>query len=234
MPPLRGHEGCVESVAFSPDSAMIVSGTEDATIRVWHAGSGKEFLQMRGHEAGILSMVFSVDGRRIVSGSWDSTVRVWDVTTGAQVFPEFRGHTTWVTSVFFSPNTDRIVSQSRYESLSWDAAIGGRTYSTEASDHCLSGAMYITHDGRIVDSSTGRTLGKLPTVVANSSYVVHGRSLAMRMNSGRVPVLRFPPALLTRPENKYHLNTIHPKFQNIGYPREGFLQSTFISLNSIY
>ena len=33
------HNGCVYSVAFSPDGATIVSGSGDQTIKVWDAGT---------------------------------------------------------------------------------------------------------------------------------------------------------------------------------------------------
>ena len=32
------HSGSVRSVAFSPDGAAIVSGSNDETIKVWDAG----------------------------------------------------------------------------------------------------------------------------------------------------------------------------------------------------
>jgi WD40 repeat protein len=38
---LKGHTGGVNSVAFSPDGAHIVSGSSDKTIRIWDAATGK-------------------------------------------------------------------------------------------------------------------------------------------------------------------------------------------------
>jgi WD40 repeat protein len=38
--PLRGHEGGVMSVAFSPDDSRIVSGGVDGTLRLWDANTG--------------------------------------------------------------------------------------------------------------------------------------------------------------------------------------------------
>jgi WD40 repeat protein len=32
------HSDCVTSVAFSPDGATIVSGSDDQTIKIWDAG----------------------------------------------------------------------------------------------------------------------------------------------------------------------------------------------------
>jgi serine/threonine protein kinase len=66
---LRGHKGQVLSVAFSPDSRRIVSGSFDNTLKVWDANTGREVMTLQGHEQPVFSVVFSPDGKRIVSGS---------------------------------------------------------------------------------------------------------------------------------------------------------------------
>ena len=38
--PFRGHNGWVNSVAFSPDGKQVVSGSGDKTIQVWDAETG--------------------------------------------------------------------------------------------------------------------------------------------------------------------------------------------------
>jgi WD40 repeat protein len=202
-PILRGYEYPVRSLAFSSGGKMLASGSHDGTLRVWDAMSGANVLEVRGRKRGISSVVFSPDGRRIVSGLSDGTVQVRDVTTGVKVFPTLRGHQMPVRSVFFSLDASRIISQSKYESLSWDAADGSRIYSTEQPDRCLSGSMYVTHDGWIVDSATDKILAKFPTMVANPIYAVHERTLAVGTHSGRVFQIHFPPALLTSPNTRH-------------------------------
>lgn len=45
---LRGHEGWVNAVAFSPDGKHLVTGGADDTVKVWKAQSGKELRTLHG------------------------------------------------------------------------------------------------------------------------------------------------------------------------------------------
>ncbi len=106
-----GHEYWVTSVAFSPDSQMIVSGSTDNTVRLWNIQGdpiGQPFI---GHEAYVTSVAFSPDGQVIVSSSCDRTVRLWDIQ-GNPIAQPFQGHQDGIISVAFSPNGQMIVSGS--------------------------------------------------------------------------------------------------------------------------
>jgi len=56
-------------VAYSPDGCRIVSGSGDATLRVWNAVTGAPIAVWYGHEAGVMSVVYSPDGQLLASGS---------------------------------------------------------------------------------------------------------------------------------------------------------------------
>ena len=60
----EGHEFTVWSLAFTPDSRYIVSGGQDATIRVWDLHSGSLVHILVGHRGAVygISMIFAALG----------------------------------------------------------------------------------------------------------------------------------------------------------------------------
>ena len=86
-------QGGHTSVAFSRDSKHIVSGSQDKTIRVWDAESGKVVVgPLKGHTNTVTSVAFSQDSKHIVSGSLDRTIRVWDAAIGEVAVGSLKVH----------------------------------------------------------------------------------------------------------------------------------------------
>ncbi|KAH8054115.1 hypothetical protein JL720_14483 [Aureococcus anophagefferens] len=74
---LAGHLGDVSSVAYSGDGAVILTGSEDRTLRLWDAESGALRRTCAKHRAEVNAAAFSAD--RIVTGSKDRTARILDL-----------------------------------------------------------------------------------------------------------------------------------------------------------
>ena len=84
--PLTGHVRGVTSVAITPDGSRIVSGSLDATIRIWDLAKGTPVGEpLTGHAGEVTAVAVTPDGRRIVSGSLDATIRIWDLANGTPV-----------------------------------------------------------------------------------------------------------------------------------------------------
>jgi WD40 repeat protein len=66
---LRGHEGPLTTVSFSPDGKQIVTASRDKTARLWDATTGKELFVLQGHEGDIGIASFSPDGRRLITAA---------------------------------------------------------------------------------------------------------------------------------------------------------------------
>ncbi|KIL56156.1 hypothetical protein M378DRAFT_89741, partial [Amanita muscaria Koide BX008] len=123
--PLKGHNGPVTSVAFSPlDSRLLVSGSKDKTVCVWDTvTSSLTRGPLRGHSNWVRSVAFSPSGERFVSGSVDETICIWNAKTWMMVGNPLKGHTGPVNCVAFSPDSQRIVSGSDDKTICiWDAS----------------------------------------------------------------------------------------------------------------
>lgn len=84
------------------NGTRLVTGSNDATAKVWEADTGRELFTLSGHTANIWSVAFSPDGRQIATASGDKTTKIWDATTGEELLtlPASLGD---AMSVSFSP-----------------------------------------------------------------------------------------------------------------------------------
>jgi len=53
------HSNSVTSVAFSPDGARGLSGSKDATVKLWDVSTGRLLRTFEGHAKGVTSVAFS-------------------------------------------------------------------------------------------------------------------------------------------------------------------------------
>jgi len=80
---LNGHKGEVTSVAFSPDGALLVSGSSDRTIKLWDIQTGGIVKTFCGHTGWIYSVSISADNTTIASVSEGGKLYFWNIQTGA-------------------------------------------------------------------------------------------------------------------------------------------------------
>ena len=97
------------TIAVSPSSLLIASGSKNSTVCLWNAVSGELVSGPWHRHEGIVSLVcFSPDERFIASSSFDKTVKLWNISDGD--YTTFEGHTGDVYSVAFSSSKPYIAS----------------------------------------------------------------------------------------------------------------------------
>ena len=151
--------GSVSSVSFSPDGRLLVSGSEDRTIRLWNTNTRHLIRTITGHTSPVLSVSFSPNGNTIVSGDGGGTIRLWNTTTG-HLIRTITGHTDIVYSVSFSSDGRMIASGSEDKDYPPVGYKHRETYQNNHRDiHGQSIAVSFSPDGRMIASgSEDRTI----------------------------------------------------------------------------
>lgn len=80
----QGHELSIVSVAASPDSSYIATGSRDKSAKLWELSTGREVRSFLGHDFAVTAIGFTGDGKTLVTGSNDKTIKLWDVETGEE------------------------------------------------------------------------------------------------------------------------------------------------------
>lgn len=106
---LRGHQGPVCSVNYSPDGKRLATSGHDKTVRIWDTTSWKEVFQWMAHDNFIQKAIFSPDGRYIATAGNDRLVKIWNASS-YQLVTTMAGHTSDITSLVWAPKLGLLIT----------------------------------------------------------------------------------------------------------------------------
>jgi WD40 repeat protein len=151
------HGGVAECVAFTPDGKTIISGGNNALLRLWEPGTMRLRSRLQ-HSHYVHALQVSRDGKTLACGGEDGLVRLWDL---AGPEPKERtvlrtGAASPIYGLAISPNGKRLAWNAEGGSIRlWDiglkepkeiAVLGGHKEGV----HCLA----FSPDGRILVSGS--------------------------------------------------------------------------------
>jgi F-box/WD-40 domain protein MET30 len=87
----KGHTNGVMCLQF--DDQILVTGSYDATVKIWDIKTGQEIRTLVGHTQGIRCLQF--DDSKLITGSLDNSIKVWNWRTG-QLIKTLHVHTNGV------------------------------------------------------------------------------------------------------------------------------------------
>jgi len=148
---LTGHHHSVRAIAAYADT--LVSGSYDATVRVWKISTGECVHRLQGHTTKVYSVVLDYARGRCISGSMDNLVKVWSLETGSCLF-NLEGHTSLVG--LLDLKDDCLVSAAADSTLRiWDPENGRCKHTLQAHTGAIT---CFAHDGQKIISGSDRTL----------------------------------------------------------------------------
>ncbi len=120
-----GNKG-VNAVAFSPDSALLASGSDENSVRLWNAATGEPVFEFKRHERSVQSLAFSPSGKLLASASLDGTVKLWDVEEREERISLREKEP--ASGVAFSPDGKTLASAGGFDRVIqlWDVSTGKR------------------------------------------------------------------------------------------------------------
>ena len=111
------HDTWTWRLCFSPDGALLASGSTDNVAQVLEVATGRCLKVLKGEEEGCSSVAFSPDGK-ILAGSYHNQVRLWETKTWSAI-GTLEGHTHRIPFVAIAPVPDAqgqiIVASSSYD-----------------------------------------------------------------------------------------------------------------------
>ncbi|KAI8361875.1 WD40-repeat-containing domain protein [Mortierella sp. GBAus27b] len=80
---LKGHQGAVYSVQYSPNGKFLATGSFDKTVRIWDGTTNQnELYVLKGHGLSVSDLSWGNDSSLLLSAAYDKTCKLWDVGTG--------------------------------------------------------------------------------------------------------------------------------------------------------
>lgn len=82
---IKAEKTGVYSLAFTPDSRILISGGGCGEVQVWDVATQEEIATLSGHTDTVTSLAVSPDGQILASGSNDRTISIYSFTTQSKI-----------------------------------------------------------------------------------------------------------------------------------------------------
>jgi len=107
-----GIQAPIGTMAFTPDSAYLITGGGETKIQIWDVVAGELAHELDGHSSHIRSLAISPDGRTLASGDQTGVLKFWSLEHRVELL-SLRAHERSIASLHFSPDGKALASGSQ-------------------------------------------------------------------------------------------------------------------------
>ncbi|MCW3099957.1 MAG: repeat, subgroup [Chthonomonadaceae bacterium] len=137
----------LETVAFSPNGALIASAGRDRTVKIWDLQTGTSVSAFSVEVGGRIPLAFSADSKILALSAGEGRVLLLDSSTGKRL--QTLGNSYW-TSMAFSPDNTTLAIGDADESITlWNYRTGERLHSMRAHVGWI-GMLQFSSDGSLL------------------------------------------------------------------------------------
>ncbi|MGE3776824.1 MAG: c-type cytochrome domain-containing protein, partial [Pirellulaceae bacterium] len=190
------HVDLVQSMRFSPDSQLLVSG-EYRTVKFWQRKRDSRLQEWTGIDSPIRSLTRSADGSLVALGLENGRIQLVETATGTRKAVLEGIHTGAVMGGSFNKAGDRLVTGGQDKLLVvWDVAAGKPAAKLEAPD-AIQSVLFVAEDQQVAVGGTDGVIrswavASIPAVGATATGIAATKEYAG--HSGAVSSLAAVPS----------------------------------------
>jgi WD40 repeat protein len=95
------HTAAISDLVYTKQGSLLISASDDGTIRIWDAKSGRLLRLIEAHAGGVSGVAISYDDKYVVTAGKDGYSKVWSIESGRLIRQNALGES--ITSVSCSP-----------------------------------------------------------------------------------------------------------------------------------
>ena len=174
--PFTGHTEQIHSLTWSPDNKYIATASDDKTVQIWDALTGRTIFIYRGHTLGVRAIAWSPDGKRITSASEDNAIHVWDAPRGGNSLIHY-GHLDKINALAWSPGGTFVTSASDDKTVQiWDSSTGRKVFTYSGHTGGVTSVSWSPDGLRLASASLDETVHILNILTERVLFTFTGHS----------------------------------------------------------
>lgn len=176
----------ITAVTFQPGAAVLATGHDDGSVRVWDWSEQKMLLDLEGHRLPVSAMAFSHDHKALATAGEDKLIHLWELPSGKPL-GTLTGHKDRIPGLAWHPDNKRLFS------AAWDTTV--RVWDTVKREPIILlnshatqvHALALSADGKVLASADSRNDVHLWDTSRHETIAV------VREATGEVRCLTFTP-----------------------------------------
>lgn len=151
----EAHTGWVLCLTFSTDGQMLISGSDEQTIKLWDINNGQ---CQQTLFTNIWTTTLISSHQMLVSGSADKIVMLWDINNG-QCLRTLQGHKGWIWSVVLSPEGQTLASCGADRKIKlWNVDTGECLKTLQKHEDIVCSVVFTPDGQTLISGSSDRTV----------------------------------------------------------------------------